>query len=115
MLDVVEFVFSARLASETNHFGICVSCEAAGIVEDSFDSLPRFDFIIHRALHIAVDAYELLIWRHDNHVAFLEAYVSGGLAVEEVFIDVDSCNFLSVAQHLDVTERTYVVDASGTI
>ena len=42
-------------------------------------------------------------------------HIAGGVALNQVFINVDGGNLLSVAEHADVAQRAQLVDAAGSI
>ena len=91
LFDVEELILCSGLTRHTHHAFVGVAREAAGIVD------------------------ELVVGGHIDDVALLQAYVAAGLTAEEGLVDVDPGYLLAATGHLNVAQRTYVVDTAGAV
>ena len=114
-LNGVYAVFRTHGALQADALGIGLSVETAGIVEQILHRLRALHLIKHGALHIAGDLHQTIVGAHENDVAVGQMHIAGGVALDQVFIDVDSGNLLAVTKHADVAQRAQLVDAAGSI
>ena len=94
---------------------IGISGEAARVAQNGGHALALLHLIIHRALHLALYVDQAVVRADHNHVVILQTDIALGVPVQDVVIHVYRGNHPAAAIHLDVAQRTDVVDASGRI
>lgn len=115
LLDVVHGILAAGLAHHAHRLLISVAREAARIAQQRLHAFVAFHLVVHRALHLAGDVDQTVVRADDDHVAVVQPYVAGHLAVEDIVVDVAHAHQSAVAVNLDVAQRTDVVGATGHI
>ena len=112
LVDGVHRVQGAALADDAHGAAVGVAGESAGILDERLQAFVLLHFIVHGSLDAAGDADQTVVGLDDDHIVVSQTHVAGGLAVEDVVIDVDGRYEAVVAVDLDVTQRTDVVDAA---
>ena len=92
-----------------------IARETTGIFNECTDTFGRFHFVAHGALHLTGDINDTLIRPYNNNVVGCQTNVPAQTAIENKIIDIDRRYQLTVAIHLDRTQRTDVIDSSRRI
>ena len=113
--DIEQLMFTTRFTNQAYFLGIGISRKAAGIIDQRPERFVALHLIVHRTLHITIDADEQFVGRNNDHIALLETDVVRKPPVEDILIEIHRGVLLAAAHDPHVAQRTDIRHASGLV
>ena len=76
LVDVVDAVLLASLSYQPYRLGVGIAGKSACVAKQRFQAFALLHLVVHRALHLAFDAYETVVCSHYNHVVVGQLHVA---------------------------------------
>src|SRR5579862_7302597 len=100
-------------ALDLDAFRIAKGRDSARHLQQVAETFVAGHFVNRRALDVAGDGCDRTDYRHEDHVARLEADIGAGIAVQQHVVQVDVHRDFAVAAQFDPAQRPHLVDAAG--
>ena len=101
-----------RLTGQTDRLLISIPREASRIFQQCGDTLVLTHLIEHRAFHLSGDTHQTVIGTYLDDITLLQTDITCKTSIEDVLVDIHDTDQVAITVHLDVTQRTKVVDTT---
>ena len=115
IINRIDLILLSVLTNHAERTGIGIPRESTGILQQCGDTFVVFHLVFHGAFHIPFYADQRLVWRNNDHIAFLQADVVIDFTFHNKIVHIYGSDLLSSAHHLYITQTTDIAHATGTI
>ena len=115
IINRINLILLSVLTNHAERTGIGIPRKSTGILQQRGNTFVVFHLVFHGAFHITLYANQRLVWRNDDHIAFLQADIIIDFTFHNKIVHIYGSDFLSSAHYLYIAQTTDIAHATGTV
>ena len=111
----MDGILCTILSGDTDALLVGIACETTRVSQQCGKVFISTHLVEHRTLHLTTHFHQFVVGTHHHDVVVIQSHIASGIPIEDIVIYVNRSNGTPLTEHLNITQRTNVIDTTCCI